>query len=339
VENKLLIFVSSLIGELLPEREAVEKAVSEIPLTRAWVFEHTSASTEPLAESYLRKVRECDIFILLVGKDISEPVRQEYETALAHDKPRLVFLRDVERSPEAEAFVEEIDVKWAKFGTLGELQQQIQEAVTDELIKGYRRHRLKATELGKLGEFMERLSEITIVGGDRIQATMGDVSGQVGVGKDIVQVRDVSGEGIAIGPETRSTVIKGDGNVIGEGSSSRVVKTEIGGQVKDSTVITAGRDAISSQEGDELALVFGSFLQELRSRPDISSVDKQVIEGQVRELEATLSSPEPDLGKVQRIRKFLLEKGGWVASAAGALFSNPSLAAVVEQAAKRLLGR
>ena len=74
MENKLVVFVSSLIGELLEERKAVKEAIEALPLTRPWVFESTPASADPLESSYLDKVKECDIFILLLGKGISEPV-------------------------------------------------------------------------------------------------------------------------------------------------------------------------------------------------------------------------------------------------------------------------
>jgi hypothetical protein len=69
---------------------------------------------------------------LLVGQDIAAPVSEEYQTALAHSKWLLVFLKDVEHSPAAEAFVEEIKVKWATFRKATELQCQVLKAVGDE---------------------------------------------------------------------------------------------------------------------------------------------------------------------------------------------------------------
>ncbi|RLC82185.1 MAG: hypothetical protein DRI61_02775 [Chloroflexi bacterium] len=184
MENPLLVFVSSLIGELFEERKAVKEALKAIPLTRAWVFEYTPASADLLETSYLDKVRECDLFILLLGKGISEPVRKEWETAIEHNKPRLVFLKKVERDPETQSFIERIDVKWAEFANLEELQRKVQEAVIDELIKSYRRYHLRPEEEGKLRELQERLQS-----GDYIQATIsGQVSGQVAIGKGITQV-------------------------------------------------------------------------------------------------------------------------------------------------------
>jgi hypothetical protein len=149
MESNLVVFVSSQIDELLPETQMVTKAVSEIPINRPWVFEHAPASAESLVKSYLPKVRECDIFILLVGKSISDSAKVEYQTAADHDKTRLVFLKNFERSAEAKAFVDRIDVKCAKFSTSEELHQQVQEAVLGELTKEYRLHRLKATELSR----------------------------------------------------------------------------------------------------------------------------------------------------------------------------------------------
>jgi murein DD-endopeptidase MepM/ murein hydrolase activator NlpD len=158
-EPPLLVFVSSVIEELLHERQVVQKAVGAIPIAKPWLFEHTPASSAPLAESYLRKVRECDIFILLVGRDISEPVREEYQTALDHDKPRLVFLKDMKRGPEVEAFIEQIDVKWAKFSSDTELRQAVQEALADELIRGYREFRLSKEQVLALVGFTEELRQ------------------------------------------------------------------------------------------------------------------------------------------------------------------------------------
>ena len=92
MENPLLVFISSVIADMRAEREAAEAAIRAIPLSRPWVFEHSPASALPLVESYLRKVRECDIFVLLLGGTITDPVKQEVETAQAAGKPLLVFL-------------------------------------------------------------------------------------------------------------------------------------------------------------------------------------------------------------------------------------------------------
>jgi hypothetical protein len=186
MENRLMVFVSSIISELWNEREVVRETLESIPLTKPWVFEYTPASTDNLDESYLSQVRECDIFILLIAGNISEPVKNEYETAVGRGKPKLVFLKDVERSGPAQAFVKQMDVKWDKFRDIQELRQKVCEAVVDELIKGYRRYRIGAGEVGKLTEFAKKLAGGTIiqqVAGDNAKQ-FGQVFGDITFGRD-----------------------------------------------------------------------------------------------------------------------------------------------------------
>lgn len=128
-------------------------------------------------------------------------------------------------------------------------------------------------------------------------------------------------------------------DIYGDWAGGDLVKTEIGGDVSDSTVITAGRDVAHTEGGvDELAGLFAAFLQELRARPDLPRDEKAQVAAAVEELQATMTSDAADLGTVQRVRKLLAGKGGWVAERAGKLFSNPAVVAVINEATKRLLG-
>ena len=81
-ESPLVVFVSSAIAGMEEDRESVRRAVESFLLTRAWLFEYTPASSEQLEESYLSKVRSCDLFVLLVGDADREAVRREYAAAL-----------------------------------------------------------------------------------------------------------------------------------------------------------------------------------------------------------------------------------------------------------------
>ena len=99
VEPDLLVFVSSVIRGMEKERETVERAIRSISVARPWRFETAPASSQEVEESYLSKVRECDIFILLIGDSHSEAGRREYETALEAGKPGLAFVAEVDRPP------------------------------------------------------------------------------------------------------------------------------------------------------------------------------------------------------------------------------------------------
>jgi len=149
-ESKLTIFISSMIAPLWDQRAAVEEAIrTGIPLARTWVFERAPASSEQITESYLARVRQCDIYLLILGDDISDPVKAEYRTAVECDKPRLCFVQEgVEPTPALEEFLPSLqaDVKYATFVDQESLCREVLRAVRQELVQGYQRYRLGKAE-------------------------------------------------------------------------------------------------------------------------------------------------------------------------------------------------
>jgi hypothetical protein len=303
MEEKLIVFISSRINdEMKRARQAVREAIAELPLTRPWLFEEAPAAAARLDESYLRWVGKCDLFILLLGEDITDPVRTEWETATQARKPRLVFLRKGAQDDAAWAFAKGLDVKWKEYRTLAELKREVQAAVGDELIKGYRAYGMSENERAGLQEHVRGLQ-----------------AGDITIGGDVVFGDKVGGDKVA-----------GD----------KVVVTTQVRDVRGGTVITAGGDVTytAGAADDDLSAIFAAFLQELQARADLSPQDKAAVEREVVALETTLKSDEPDLGTVQRVKRFFQEKGGWLARAGLALLSNPSVVAVVQAATKRLMG-
>jgi hypothetical protein len=153
MEEKLIVFISSRINdEMKRARRTVREAIEELPLTRPWLFEEAPASADPLDESYLRWVGRCDLFILLLGEDIADPVKVEWETATQARKPRLVFLNKGAQDDAAWQFAKGLDVKWKEYETLPDLKREVQAAVGDELIKGYRSYGMSERERASLQE-------------------------------------------------------------------------------------------------------------------------------------------------------------------------------------------
>ena len=168
MENPLLVFISSVIADMRAEREAAEAAIRAIPLSRPWVFEHSPASALPLAESYLRKVRECDIFVLLLGATLTDPVKQEVETAQAAGKPLLVFL-GASAPADVTAYAQSLGVKYATYQDAADLAAKVAEAVGDELITGYRRYRVPRADLTPIGDFLDGLAQGVVQIGGAVQ--------------------------------------------------------------------------------------------------------------------------------------------------------------------------
>jgi hypothetical protein len=154
--SELLVFISSIMDkqreDLFAERDAAKEAVASLELTRAWRFEDSPASSLRVDYSYLNKVAESDIFLLLLGRDITAPVRMEYDAAANAGKPLLVFLKSGERTPETQAFVKDIKVKWKSFEGIDALRREVRAALAEELIEAHRQRRvnLPAGDIDKL---------------------------------------------------------------------------------------------------------------------------------------------------------------------------------------------
>ena len=158
MENPLLVFISSVISGTNAERQVAEAAIRAIPLSRPWVFEHAPASSLPLAESYLSKVRACDIFVMILRDTPTDPVKLEVTTAQSAGKPILVFL-SASAPPETIDCARSFGVKYATYDDTPDLAQRVAEAVADELIRGYREHQVLRADVSRLAEFLDALDQ------------------------------------------------------------------------------------------------------------------------------------------------------------------------------------
>ncbi|MGB2678508.1 MAG: DUF4062 domain-containing protein [Candidatus Acidiferrum sp.] len=137
------VFVSSILNtsveDLLEERKTVRQVVDSYRFLRSWAFEKAPASFEELDESYLRNVEECDIFIVIVGGEGSEPVAAEVQRAKQKNKPILVFAKSTSnRKPMAQMILETAGCKYASFQTVTDLEQAVRDALDHALALGLR---------------------------------------------------------------------------------------------------------------------------------------------------------------------------------------------------------
>ena len=91
-ENNLLVFISSRMNsEMEPARKIAVEAVKRVEFGRPWAFEYTPASPETAEATYLRKIREADFVVWLVGSETTQPVVDEVNEAVAFARRLLVF--------------------------------------------------------------------------------------------------------------------------------------------------------------------------------------------------------------------------------------------------------
>ncbi|MDP9237928.1 MAG: GNAT family N-acetyltransferase [Chloroflexota bacterium] len=139
------------VDDLSAERESCRSTVNALAVTRAWTFENSPSSADPVDDTYLKKVDECDLFILILGGDLTDAVENEYARAVAKDKRRLVFVKTCGRSARASDWLSQRhDVKWQSFESADDLADHVRAAVVDELIKSHRRLNLSVKDFDQI---------------------------------------------------------------------------------------------------------------------------------------------------------------------------------------------
>lgn len=126
----LKIFVSSVIEGLEKERNIAEKAIRDLILDPDQ-FEIFPASTGAPREICLEKVKESDIFILILKDKVSDIVLEEFQTAEENEKEILIFLKKDPNNRNLKEFLKGIekDYTYKRFSTLGEFEVCLKKSI------------------------------------------------------------------------------------------------------------------------------------------------------------------------------------------------------------------
>jgi hypothetical protein len=125
------LYVSSS-SELAAEREAVGQIVAALPVTLGWQISHTplsissaqDASALPGNAELGMRIEACDLYALILGRDLTAPMGFEVRSALARgQRPgggHLLgaYRRECTRSPSARDAVRTLEVKWKPYSNL-----------------------------------------------------------------------------------------------------------------------------------------------------------------------------------------------------------------------------
>ena len=141
-ENNLLVFISSRMNsEMEPARLIAVEAIKGVAVGRPWAFEFTSASAETAEDTYIRKVREADFVLWLVGAESTQPVVDEVNEAISSARRLLVFKLPAERrDSQTQDLLGRVAnyVKWSEVDSIENLSICISESVADALIHAVR---------------------------------------------------------------------------------------------------------------------------------------------------------------------------------------------------------
>ena len=141
-ENNLLVFISSRMNsEMEPARKIAVEAVKRVEFGQPWAFEYTPASPETAEATYLRKVREADFVMWLVGSETTQPVVDEINEAMAFARRLLVFKLPAEqRDSQTEDLLGRVGdyTKWRSVDSIEDLSDTITDSFADAIVQAVR---------------------------------------------------------------------------------------------------------------------------------------------------------------------------------------------------------
>lgn len=137
-ESPIKIFLSSVMAGKSELRRLAREAIESLPIAKTWTFEAAPASPLQLEESYLRHVRNCDMFVLIIDDDVTEPVERELDEAISTGRPILAFVGTGELSEAAKALVGRLTTRYKEYSDLDDLGREITASVASEVVRRFR---------------------------------------------------------------------------------------------------------------------------------------------------------------------------------------------------------
>ena len=192
--SRLRIFISAG-PDLETEREAVGKAIASLPVSLGWVIKYTPVHGEP-SDSTFQAVEACDLYALLLGRDISAPVGSELHVARKTGKRTAAFLKEVPHTPAAQIFVRQSALRWRPFQDEDVLRSLFQKAVADQILAQADSWPITVSDWEALSALSARLDEQSPEEKEETTARLR------GAGSDAVIIspeRDLPSEGVPIG--------------------------------------------------------------------------------------------------------------------------------------------
>lgn len=167
--ERIKIFISSVMDELEYEREVACRVIKDLNLEPSMFEIFPSISKKP-NKAYIDEVRNCDIFMIIMWRKLSKPVKEEYLEAVRMNKPILMFVKALKgtekRDQNLDIFLGKIENR--KFGetgyevypsvydtyrSLADFKDALKNAVINEISKFYQSPQATSTreEMYELG--------------------------------------------------------------------------------------------------------------------------------------------------------------------------------------------
>ena len=162
MSDEFLLYISAA-SDLDALRDALARAVTEIPVTLNWRIVQSPLRDEPLDYA---AVRQADLHILALGGDIRAPIglewlvaRQAHQAQLTQRLPLLFLREDAHRTQAAADFVRHValDGVWQPFTQIGAVRRLMLEQIGRMLRQRPHFYRLTSAEMEALQTWLEQL--------------------------------------------------------------------------------------------------------------------------------------------------------------------------------------
>lgn len=143
--------------DLERERDSIGRVVAELPVTAGWMIGRTPVKRQAVAPAPApTTAATCDLFIFLLGQDISAPTGSEWDAAHAARRPVLALLKDVTRTAAGQEFQRYGQDKWVRFKSEEELERQVRNWLIRQLLDHAEPLRLTLSEIEQLAALYEK---------------------------------------------------------------------------------------------------------------------------------------------------------------------------------------
>lgn len=142
----LQVFLSSQMRRdvLSEERAVARRAIEATEVSRCWSWEQYGvAGSFPPMDLCLDEVRRSDALVLVLGRELTDNTRAEYELAEALGIPRIVFVKKGRMLKSVREFLERISatVTYENFHSPGELEALVRRSLLMNMAHAFRNQR------------------------------------------------------------------------------------------------------------------------------------------------------------------------------------------------------
>ena len=152
------LFVSAS-ADLEAERDLVGRLVAGLPMTLGWEIGRAPLPGREGDEVTVHVApQDCDLYIFMLGRDITAPAGVEWDAAHAVQHPILALLKNVPRTPAGLVFARLGIGQWIVYGSQAQFERVVRAWLVRQLLDGQDRFGLALPEVEGLIALAARLA-------------------------------------------------------------------------------------------------------------------------------------------------------------------------------------